>query len=200
MAATTPLIDAMRRISGLLQAGGFFAAHHELETLRAANPGCVEALRLLAGAKQALGDPAGAEALLRQALTLDPNWTPTLATLGELVLSSGRASEAAPPLARGAEGPPPLPRSALLLTRYYNDTDRPNLALAVAAPLCASGKADAEPATQHIPALAALRRVEEAIAGYRTLAAAAPDNPSVGHALAIALNAAGRHTEAEGIA
>jgi Flp pilus assembly protein TadD len=200
MAATTPLIDAMRRISGLLQAGSFRAAHDELETIVAANPGFVEALRLLAGAKQALGDPAAAEALLRQALTLDPNWTPTLATLGELLLSSGRASEAEPLLRRAAEGPPPLPRAALLLTRYYNDTDRPNLALAVAAPLCASGKADAELATQHIAALAALGRVEEAIAGYRTLAAAAPDNPSAGHALAIALNAAGRHTEAEGIA
>jgi len=65
----------------------------------------VEALRLLAGAKQALGDPAAAEGLLRRALALDPNWTPTLATLGEL-----------------------------LLARYYNDTGRPGEALGVAAP------------------------------------------------------------------
>src|SRR5438552_9510359 len=81
------------------------AAHGELETIVAANPAFVEALRLLAGAKQALGDPAAAEGLLRRALPLDPNWTPTLATLGEL-----------------------------LLARYYNDTGRPGEALGVAAP------------------------------------------------------------------
>src|SRR5438105_12156347 len=103
MAATTPPIDAMRRISGLLHAGSFRAAHDELETIVAANPTFVEALRLLAGTKQALGDPGGAEELLRRALTLDPNWTPTLATLGELLLGSGRASEAEALLQRSEE-------------------------------------------------------------------------------------------------
>src|SRR5438132_6159293 len=53
------------------------AAHGELETIVAANPTFVEALRLLAGAKQALGDPAAAAELLRRALALGPNWTPT---------------------------------------------------------------------------------------------------------------------------
>jgi len=46
----------MRRVSALLQAGGFQAAHEQLETIVAANPGYVEALRLLAGTKQVLGD------------------------------------------------------------------------------------------------------------------------------------------------
>ena len=74
MAAMTPaLLDAMRRINELLRAGSFRAAHEQLETLLAANPGFVEALRLLAGTKQALGDAAAAEELLRRALTLDPN-------------------------------------------------------------------------------------------------------------------------------
>src|SRR5882762_5290522 len=101
MAVTTPaLLDAMRRISELLRAGSFRAAHDQLETIVHANPGFVEGLRLLAGTKQALDDAATAEQLLRRALTLDPHWMPTLATLGELLLSSGRASEAEPLLQR----------------------------------------------------------------------------------------------------
>src|SRR5207253_10419640 len=114
---TPPLIEAMRRISELLRTGAYRAAHDELEPIVAANPGFVEALRLLAGTKQALGDAAAAEELLRRALTLDPNWTPTLATLGELLLGSGRASEAEALLQRAAGGSPPYPRAALLLAR-----------------------------------------------------------------------------------
>jgi len=201
MAAMTPaLLDAMRRINELLRAGSFRAAHEQLETLLAANPGFVEALRLLAGTKQALGDAAAAEELLRQALTLDPDWTPTLASLGELLLGSGRAGEAEALLQRAAAGSRPYPRAALLLARYYNDTGRPAQALAVAAPLCIGGKADAELAAQHIGALVALGRQEEAVAGYRSLVAAAPDNPAAAHALGIALNATGQHEEAERVA
>ena len=51
------------------------------------HPDFAEAQRLLAGAKLALGDPAAAEALLRHALEVDPAWTPTLTTLGELLLA-----------------------------------------------------------------------------------------------------------------
>ncbi len=197
---TPTLIDAMRRISELLQAGSFRAAHDQLQTIVHANPGFVEGLRLLAGTKQALGDAAAAEQLLRRALTLDPNWTPTLATLGELLLSSGRASEAEPLLQRAVAGSPPYPRAALVLARYYNDTGRPAQALAVAAPLCLSGQADAELAAQHITALVALGRHQEALAGYRSIVAAAPNNLAAAHALAIALNATGQHGEAERVA
>jgi tetratricopeptide (TPR) repeat protein len=201
MPVTTPvLIEAMRRISELLQTGSYRAAHDELEAIVAANPAFVEALRLLAGAKQALGDPTAAEELLRRALTLDPRWPPTLATLGELLVSAGRASEAEPLLKRAAAGSPPFPRAALLLARYYNDTGRPSLALTVAAPFCTSGKADAELAAQHIAALAALGRTEEAVAAYGSLVAAAPDNLAAAHALVVALNAAGRPAEAERVA
>jgi tetratricopeptide (TPR) repeat protein len=198
--STPALIDAMRRISGLLQAGGFRAAHDELETIVAANPEFVEALRLLAGTKQALGDAAAAEKLLRRAFKLDPGWTPTLATLGELLLSSGRGSEAESLLQRAAAGSPPYPRAALLLARYYNDLGSPAQALAAAAPLCVSGKADAELAAQHIAALVALGRQEEAIAGYRGIVAAQPNILGAAHALAMALNMANQHDEAGRVA
>ena len=65
------LAESMRRISGLLQSGQYSAAHSQLESLVAANPDYVEGLRLLAGTKQALGDLAQAESLLRRALEID---------------------------------------------------------------------------------------------------------------------------------
>src|SRR5207244_3549553 len=201
MPVTTPaLIDAMRRISELLRTGAYRAAHDELEPIVAANPWFVEALRLLVGAKQALADPAAAETLLRRALALDPHWMPTRTTLGERLLGNGRGSEAEPLLQRAAAGPPPYPRAALLLARYYNDTGRTGEALAAAAPLCLSGKADAELAAQHIAALAALGRQEEAVAAYRRIMSAAPDNLAAAHALAIALNTAGQPAEAAQVA
>ncbi len=190
----------MRRISAMLQAGNFRTAHDELEVIVAANPKFVEALRLFAGTKQALGETSAAEELLRRALDLDPLWTPTLATLGELLLAAGRSSEAEPLLKRAASGSPPCPRAALLLARHYNDSGNPAKALAVAAPLCLAGKADPELSAQHTAALVALGRPGEAVAAYRAIVAAQPDNFAAAHALAIALGMANQHEEAERVA
>ncbi len=189
------LLAAMRQVSTRLQAGEFRQAHDELERIVAANPGIVEALRLLAGAKLALGDGRGAESLLRRALELDPHWAPSLTTLGELLLGAGRAAEAVPLLERAVAGASPDPRAALVLTRYYNDSRRPAEVLRVAGPLCASGRADAELAAQHVAAYAALGRQDEAVAGYRRLVAAVPQSPAAAHGLAIALAAANQHDE-----
>src|SRR6185312_728539 len=151
------ILEAMRAISAMLQAGQFTAAHERLEAIAEANPTFVEALRLLAGTKLALGDARSAEALLRRALELDPAWTATHTTLGELLLAGGRGSEAEGALQRALEGGRPDPRAALVLARYYNDTGRPARALAVAAPFCAPGRRlDPELATQHVTALIAL--------------------------------------------
>jgi tetratricopeptide (TPR) repeat protein len=195
-----PVIEAMRRVNALLQAGSFQAAQDQLEGIVAAYPGYAEALRLLAGARQALGDAVAAEQLLRKALALDPGWTPTLATLGELLLSLGRAVEAVPLLHRALGGVHPLPRAALLLTRFYNDQQRPTQALAIAAPLCLAGKADAELAAQYVAALATLGRQQEAVGIYRKLSAAAPDNLAAAHALAIALEQAQQPEESAQVA
>jgi Flp pilus assembly protein TadD len=190
----------MRAVSALLQAGQFRAAHERLEAIAEANPTFVEALRLLAGTKLALGDARAAEALLRHALELDPGWTATHTTLGELLLASGRGSEAETVLQRALAGPRADPRAALVLARYYNDTGRPTQALAVAAPFCAAAQLSPELATQHVTALLALGRQAEALSFYGKLAGAAPDNAAPPQALAIALNAVGRHAEAGQIA
>lgn len=184
----------MRQIGSLLQAGDLRGAHDRLQQIVEAHPDHVEALRLLGGLRQAFGDADGAEALLRRALALDPGWAPTLATLGELLLGRGRDAEAIPLLQRAAQR---LPHAALLLARHYNDRQRPAEALAVVAPMCAAGQLHADLVAQHVAALAALGRQDEAVAFYRRYAEAAPDNPMAKQALAMALGAAARHAEAE---
>jgi tetratricopeptide (TPR) repeat protein len=163
----------------------------------AANPEYVEGLRLFAGTKQALGDLAQAESLLRRALEIDPAWAPTLTTLAELLLTAGRSAEAVPLLQRAIQGSPPYPRAALLLVRHYLDAGQPASALDIATPWCNSGKVDDELSTLHVAAHAALGRQGEAVAHYRRLVALAPDNPIATHTLAVALNAANQPEEAE---
>ncbi|MGH8296104.1 MAG: 2OG-Fe(II) oxygenase family protein [Steroidobacteraceae bacterium] len=200
MSVPASVLEEMRAVGGLLQAGQFRAAHERLQAIARAHPTFVEALRLLAGTKLALGDAAAAEALLRRALEIDPAWTPTLTTLGELLLAGGRGPEAEAVLRRAATSPRADSRAALVLARYYNDTGRPAPALAVAAPCCGRGKMDPELATQHVTALVALGRQAEAIAAYSSLASGAPDDPAAAQALAMALSAAGRHAEAAPVA
>src|SRR5579871_382673 len=122
MTVMTPaLIDNLRQIGELLRTGSYRVAHEQLQTLVSAHPDFVEALRLLAGTTLALGDPETAEALLRRALSLAANWPPTLAPLGELLLSHGRIREPESLLQRAAAGPQPYSHAALILARHYND-------------------------------------------------------------------------------
>lgn len=184
----------MQQVGRLLQAGDLRGAHDRLESIVQEHPDYAEALRLLGGVRQALGDMEGAEALLRKAMAIDPGWAPTLASLGELLLNTGRQHEAVPLLRRAAQR---LPHAALLLARHYNDQQRPADALAVIGPLCNSVQASAELVAQHVAALAALGRHDEAVAFYRKQADASPENPVVAHALAMALASASKHAEAE---
>jgi tetratricopeptide (TPR) repeat protein len=191
------LDESMRRISGLLQSGQYNAAHSQLESLVTANPDYVEGLRLLAGTKQALGDLAQAESLLRRALEIDPTWAPTLTTLAELFLAAGRSTEAVPLLQRAIKGSPRYPRPAVLLVRHYLDAGQPALALEIATPFCNTGKVDAELSALHVAAYAALGRQSEAVAYYRRLVALAPENLTAAHTLAVALNSANQSEEGE---
>lgn len=189
-----PLLEAMQHVGKLLQAGDVRGAHDRLQVIVEQHPDYAEALRLLGGVRQALGDLEGAEALLRKAMAVDPGWAPTLAMLGELLLNSGRQDEAVPLLRRAAQR---MPHAALLLARYYNDQQRPTDALAIVAPLCDSAQVPAELVAQHVAALAALGRQDEAVAFYRKRTEASPDDPVVAHALAMALTSASKHGEAE---
>jgi tetratricopeptide (TPR) repeat protein len=184
----------MQHVSTLLQAGDFRSALDPLQSVLEQHPDYAEAMRLLGGVKQALGDIEGAEASLRKAMTTDPGWAPTWASLGELLLNSGRADEAVPLLQRVASR---LPHAALLLARYYNDQQRPADALAIVAPLCGSTQAPAELIAQHVAALAALGRHDEAVSFYRRRAEALPNDPVAAHAMAMALTAASQHADAE---
>ena len=194
---SSTLLDVMQRINALLQAGEFRAAHDRLEDIVRGNAEFTEAKRLLAGAKLALGDASGAEKVLREAIALDPSWSPTLTMLGELLLASGRHAEAEQMLLQAATAKQADPRAALLLARRCNDTRRYAQAVAIAAPFCSGGKAAPELAAQHVKALVALGRGDEAVGFYRGVTADSPDNTAAAHALAIALQAINRHEEAE---
>ena len=187
----------MRSIETALRENNFQSAHDRLVELLAEQPDFVEALRLCAATKQALGNIEGAELLLRKALALDPNWAPTLGTLGELLLTSARQIEGETLLRRAATR---LPRSAFVLARHYNDTQRANEAYALMAPLCAQGQADAEHIVQFVIAAKALGCVGDIVAHYRRLRQTNPDDALVAQALAIALDGAGQAVEAERIA
>ena len=198
MATPLPsLLESMRQVGALLQAGDLHGAHDRLQAIVAEHPHNVEALRLFGGLRLGMGDLDGAEVLLRKALALDPYWAPTLATLGELLLNSGREQEAEPLLRRAAGK---LPQAALLLARHCNDRRRPAEALAIVEPLCVTGRAPAELVAQHVAALAALGRRDDAVAFYRRHAEAAPEHAGAAHSLSIALAAADRHRDAERMA
>ncbi|TAN08568.1 MAG: tetratricopeptide repeat protein [Rhodanobacteraceae bacterium] len=191
------LLSTMHQVNDLLQRGDFRTAHARLETIVREHPDFVEAQRLLAGTKLALGDTDGAEALLRRAIALDPEWTPTLTMLGEWLLNAGKYAEAEQFLRRAAGAQAADPRAALILARHWNDRRRHADALAIAAPFGAAGKAAPELAIQHVIALAGLGRADEAVAFYRRRADDSPDDPAAAHALAIALQATHADAEAE---
>lgn len=193
----TGLLSEVHQVNDLLQRGDFHTAHGRLEIIVREHPDFVEAQRLLAGTKLALGDADGAEALLRRAIALDPEWTPTLTMLGEWLLNAGKHEEAEQFLRRAAGAQAADPRAALILARYWNDRRRHADALAVAAPFCAAGKAAPELAIQHVIALAALGRADEAVAYYRRRADNLPNDPAAAHAFAIALQATHAYAEAE---
>ena len=152
---------------------------------------------MLAGTKLILGDATQAEYLLGRALDIDPNWTPTLTSLAELLLNAGRSDEAVTLLQRAVRGSPVYPRAALLLVRHYLDTGRPAAALEVATPWCSSGRLDGDLSALHVAAYAALGRQNEGVAHYRRFLMLDQDNHIAAHTLAVALNAANQPEEAE---
>ncbi len=125
----------MQRASVLLQAGNFPLARAILEQVIATAPNFVEARRLLAGALQALGDRAGAERELRIAVSIDPDWAPTLTSLGELLIATQRSAEAETSLRRAIDKGRGYPRAALMLARLLNDAGRPQEAFEVTTPI-----------------------------------------------------------------
>ncbi len=189
------LSDSLRHISALLRAGEYRTAHDELLQILDAHPRHAEAVRLLAGTKQALGDPTTAEALLRQARALAPEWAPTLTTLAELLLAKGGTEEAESLLQRAITTSPRYRPAALALARHFNASARAAEALRVVAPWCASAPVDAELSAQHVVALIALGRAQDAIQCYQSILAATPGDPAAVRALSVALGATGQHHE-----
>jgi len=191
------IIQSMQRASALLQAGNFVAARSLLEQVVQAAPSFVEAYRLLAGALLAIGDRDGAERSLRRAVAIDPNWAPARAALGELLVDSGRVDEGERALRQAAAHGSRYPRAALLLVRLLNDLGRHAEVVNLTEASANEARADSDLLQQRAIALSAIDRADDAIAIYRRIADAAPDNAGIEMLLAGALDSAGRHREAE---
>ena len=193
---SSAVLQAMQRASALLQAGNFALARTTLEQVLQTTPRFVEAHRLLAGALLGLGDGAAAERVLRAALAIDPNWVPLQASLGELLVNAGRIADAEPFLRAAATQGHNL-RAALTLTRLLNDRARPQEVLDICAPFASAAQPDLDLLTQQAAALGALRRHAEAIELYERIQRSVPGNLVAELNLASALDAAGRHAQAE---
>jgi tetratricopeptide (TPR) repeat protein len=194
---TPAIVQAMQRASALLQAGNFPLARATLEQVVQTMPRFVEAHRLLAGALQALGDLAGAERSLRHALVIDPHWAPTQIALGELLASSERPDEAEIHLRAALQNPRTASRATLALAVLLNDAQRFTEVLGLTANAAETAQADLDLLNQRASALAAVERVDEAIALLRRIVASVPTNPVAELNLAGALDNAGEHAGAE---
>lgn len=197
MSATVPaIVRDMQRASALLQAGNFVAARALLEQIARAAPTFVEAQRLLAGALLALGDRTAAERVLRNAVAIDPAWAPTQSALGELLVESGRADEGEQALRRAA-ATGRYPRATYLLACLLNESKRHADVVELTDASANDAATGFDLLHQRAIALSALGRFDAAAAIYRRIVAAAPDNAGAELFLAGALDAAGRHREAE---
>ena len=78
----------------LLQANKVAEAHQVFKKVLSNNPSNVDAMRLLALAEEDQGNPLAAEALLKQALSLAPEFTTALHNLGALYISQRKYPEA----------------------------------------------------------------------------------------------------------
>lgn len=187
----------MQEASALLQARNFVAARTLLGRVVQIAPDFAEAHRLLAGALLALGDRDGAERSLRRAVAANPDWAPAQSALGELLIDSGRPAEGEQALRRAAAPGSRYPRAIYLLACLLNESGRyADTVEATAAP-AQQPHADLDLLHQRAIALSSLNRPDEAIALYRRIVDAAPGNANAKLLLAGALDAAGRHREAE---
>lgn len=185
----------MHQASALLQAGQFAQARSLLETTVRNAPGFVEARRLLAGARQAMGDLAGAKQDLAAAIDIDPRWAPTHVALGELLAAEGNWSEAELRL-REAIAVGGYPRAKLSLARLLLQTGRAQAAHDLLAEQADKADAGVEILNEFASTLFALNRFDAAAAILARACDLAPRDGALATRLAAALSSAGHHAAA----
>ncbi|HEX7111022.1 MAG TPA: tetratricopeptide repeat protein, partial [Mizugakiibacter sp.] len=109
-AATGTLDQALQHAARLLDSRPDLAAEQVTEILKAV-PGHPAALRLLASARTAQGDAAGALGILEPLARSQPNWALAHLDLGLALASAGRGQEAIESLRRALALKPDLPQA-----------------------------------------------------------------------------------------
>ncbi len=186
----------MHQASALLQAGQFAQARTLLESTVCSAPQFVEARRLLAGARQAMGDIAGAKQDLMEAIRINPRWAPTHVALGELLMSEGNWSEAEQRLRDAVAVGNSYPRAKPSLARLLLQTSRAQQAHDLLAADAGKPDAGAELLNDYATTLFALNRYDEAATFLSRACQLDPSNGRLETRLAAALSSAGHHAQA----
>lgn len=190
-------LDArLRQAAALMAQRRFAEARVLLEQLVLAEPRLAEARRLLGGALHALGDVAGAERELRQAVALARRSPAPHTALAELLAGAGRGAEAEKAWRAALAADRRFVPAVIGLARWLNDQGRAADAVKVTTPVAVARDAHPEVLAQHGRALSALGRLEEALAARRRAAAALPNDPVAEHNVAAVLGDLRRHAEA----
>lgn len=192
MAAIPP--QAILDASALMRARRFAEARARLESYLNLSQPSVQALWLLGGACQELGDLDAARNAFSRILQIDPRWVPARVALGELLARADRGEDAERELRRALADDPHFARARVGLAQLLRQAERPRDALAVTAP-AAEGGGDAPLLLEHALALRAWNRDAEALEIFRQVATQHPDNAQAAHYLAVALHDTGRNQE-----
>ncbi|WP_296820451.1 tetratricopeptide repeat protein [Brevundimonas sp.] len=189
--------QALAAARGLMQQGRNAEAAALLRRLTDQEPRNADALLLLGGALQPLGDLAGSEAALRAATTADRKDPRALAALGDLLARTERPEEAEKALAKSLSLDRRQPFVVGMLARLLNDQRRFGEAIKTTTALCADhARADVPVLWEHARALSGLARLDEALEVRRAIAQRQPNDALAAHNVGSALADLKRHEAA----
>ncbi len=187
--------QAILDASALIRARRFAEARARLESHLTLAPATVQALWLLGGACQELGDADAALAAFSRLLEMEPRWVPARVARAELLARAGRTAAEAE-LRRALADDPRFTRAATSLAQLLRLAGRTAEALDVTT--AALPLQDDEPGllVEHALALQAAQRGDEALAALERAVRRAPQRGDAQHYLALALHARGAHGRA----
>lgn len=188
-----PLDSAAR----MMQAGQFAQARQLLEQLVCDNPGAGRAHWLLGGARLNLGDPSGAEQAVRTAIRLDGGNASSLALLGETLQAQGRGLEAETALRQALASDPGHVPAVTNLAKLLLALNRASEAHQLLDHFIQTVRQTPTLLLLRAQSLLAMADYPRAIAAFRQVVSAAPDNGFAQIGLAAALADSGQHVAAE---
>ena len=184
-----------------LNAGRPAEARVILEQVLRTTPRSADALYLYGASLRLLGDPAAAEAPLRQAIAVDKRQPAYHATLGDALVQLARKDEAEKSYRAALTLNRVFAPAARQLTLLLTEVGRADDALKVITPLMAGRSVtDHGLLNAYAGALKGAGRLDDALAFYKKCAEVAPTSGVAEHNIAAVLGDLGRSDEAEAAA